>query len=126
MDVNSLGVRPLIWPNAWLKALSESYPNAWPRAESRISDLLGHALLVADLMATMSHNDWLSRRQRQKQGIQRAHTLGKYRGKQADQERHQNVLYYRQVKKLCIRETADYSISQICRIQALHKNNESS
>ncbi len=26
------------------------------------------------------HKDWLSRRQRQKQGIERAHTLGKYRG----------------------------------------------
>ena len=47
--------------------------------------------------------DWLSRRQRQKQGIERAHNLGKYRGKQADQERHQKVLYYRQVKKLSIR-----------------------
>ncbi|WP_227653895.1 helix-turn-helix domain-containing protein, partial [Klebsiella pneumoniae] len=69
----------------------------------------------------------LSRRQRQKQGIERAHTLGKYQGKQADRERHQKVLYYRQVKKLSIRETADatgYSASQVCRIQALYKNNE--
>jgi len=75
----------------------------------------------------MSHKDWLSRRQRQKQGIKRAHTLGKYRGKQADQERHQKVLYYRQVKKLSIRETADatgYSPSQICRIQALYRQSE--
>ena len=45
--------------------------------------------MLIDLMAAMSHKDWLSRRQRQKQGIERAHTLGKYRGKQADQERHQ-------------------------------------
>ena len=84
--------------------------------------------MLIDLMAAMSHKDWLSRRQRQKQGIERAHTLGKYRGKQADQERHQKVLYYRQVKKLSIQETADatgYSASQVCRIQALHKNNES-
>ncbi|RTQ03343.1 resolvase [Enterobacter sp. WCHEn045836] len=80
--------------------------------------------MLIDLMAAMSHKDWLSRRQRQKQGIERAHTLGKYRGKQADQERHQKVLYYRQVKKLSIQETADatgYSASQVCRIQALHK-----
>ncbi|EBB3655611.1 resolvase [Salmonella enterica] len=51
---------------------------------------------------------------------ERAHTLGKYRGKQADQERHQKVLY----KKLSIRETADatgYSTSQVCRIQALYR-----
>lgn len=56
-----------------------------------------------------------------------AHTLGKYRSKQADQERHQKVLYYRQVKKLSIRETADatgYSTSQICRIQVLYKDVE--
>lgn len=80
--------------------------------------------MIIDLMAAMSHKDWLSRRQRQKQGIERAHTLGKYRGRQADRERHQKVLYYRQVKKLSIRETAEatgYSVSQICRIQALYK-----
>ncbi|CAK6501143.1 hypothetical protein PANPB_00014 (plasmid) [Pantoea sp. Nvir] len=80
--------------------------------------------MLIDLMAAMSHKDWLSRRQRQKQGIERAHTQGKYRGKQADRERHQKVLYYRQVKKLSIQETADatgYSASQVCRIQALHK-----
>ncbi|EAN4947757.1 resolvase [Salmonella enterica] len=69
------------------------------------------------------YKDWLSRRQRQKQGIERGHTQGKYRGK-ADQERHQKVLYYRQIKKLSIRETSDatgYSPSQIYRIQALYR-----
>lgn len=74
-----------------------------------------------DLMAAMSHKGLLSRRQRKK-GIERTHTLGKDRVKQADQERHQKALYYRQIKKLSIWETADatrYSPSQICRIQAL-------
>ena len=69
----------------------------------------------------------MNRRQRQKQGIERAHTLGRYRGKQALQERHQKVLYYRQVKKLSIRETVDatgYGSSQICRIQALYRQPE--
>jgi hypothetical protein len=60
--------------------------------------------MLIDLMVAMSHKDWLSRRQRQKQGIEREHTLGKYRGKQADQERHQKILYYRQIKKLSIRK----------------------
>ena len=48
--------------------------------------------------------------------------------KQAAQERHQKMLYYRQVKKLSIRETADatgYIASLVCRIQTLHKNIES-
>ena len=83
--------------------------------------------MLIDLMAAMSHKDWLSRRQRQKQGIERAHSLGKYRGKQADLDRHQKVLYYRQEKKLSIRETAEatgYSPSQICRIQALYRQSE--
>ena len=56
---------------------------------------------------------------------EQAHILGKYRGKQADQERHQKVLYYREVKKLSIRETAEatgYSTSQVCRIQAYHRD----
>ncbi|AZT35340.1 resolvase [Salmonella enterica] len=60
--------------------------------------------------------------------IERAHTQGKYRGKQADQVRHQKVMYYRQVKKLSIRETAEatgYSCSQVCRIQNLYKENTS-
>ncbi len=68
-------------------------------------------------MATMSHKDWLSRRHRQKQGIERVHAQGKHRGKQADQERHQKVLYCRQVKKLSIRETAEptgWNPSPIC------------
>lgn len=83
--------------------------------------------MLIDLMAAMLHMDWLSRRQRQKQGIERAHTLGKYRGKQVDREQHQKVLYYRQVQKPSIRETAaatGYSPSQVCRIQVLYGQSE--
>ncbi|AXI24630.1 N terminal domain [Cardinium endosymbiont of Sogatella furcifera] len=79
-----------------------------------------------DLMAAMSYKDWLSRQQRQKQGIERAHEQGKYRGKQPDHERHQKVVYYRNVKKLSIYETAQatgYSASQVCRIQRLYTLN---
>lgn len=68
--------------------------------------------------------DRQSHRQRQKQEIEQPHTLDKYRSKQADREWHQKVMYYRQVKKLSIRETADatgYSTSQFCRIQAFYK-----
>lgn len=42
--------------------------------------------MLIDLMAGMSHKDWLSRLQRQQQGIKHAHSLGKYRGKQATPE----------------------------------------
>ncbi len=80
--------------------------------------------MLIDLMAAMSHKDWLSRRQRQKQGIERAHTLGKYREKQADHERNQKVLYYRQVKKTKYQRNSGsyrYSPSQIFRIQSLYR-----
>lgn len=112
------------------------YPPQWQALSDKDSsqaDPITRAVITAinnmliDLMVAMSHKDWLSRRQRQKQRIERAHTLGRCRGKQSDQERHQKVLYYRQVKKLSIRETADatgYSPSQICRIQTLYRQPE--
>lgn len=37
--------------------------------------------MLIDLMAAMSHKDWSSRRERQKQGIERAQILGKYKEK---------------------------------------------
>lgn len=121
IEQHELRIVSLDVPTSW-QALSDKEPSQ--------SDSITHIVITAinnmliDLMSAMSHKDWLSRRQRQKQGIERAHTLGKYRGKQADQERHQKVLCYRQVKKLSIRETADatgYSTLQVCRIQALYR-----
>ncbi|HIF6624607.1 TPA: hypothetical protein ACX37D_000922 [Serratia marcescens] len=108
-------------PTSW-QALSEKDPSQADPIPRAVITAINNMLI--DLMAAMSHKDGLIRRQRQKQGIERAHTLGRYRGKQADQERHQKVLYYRQIKKLSIRETADatgYSTSQVCRIQAFYK-----
>jgi DNA invertase Pin-like site-specific DNA recombinase len=112
-------------PTSW-QALSDKDPSQADPITRAVITAINN--MIIDLMAAMSHKDWLSRRQRQKQGIERAHNLGKYRGKQADKERHHKVLYYRQVKKLSIRETADatgYSPSQICRIQALHRKSQS-
>lgn len=124
IEQHELRIVSLDVPTSW-QALSDKDPSQADPITRAVITAINNMLI--DLMAAMSHKDWLSRRQRQKQGIERAHTIGKYRGKQADQERHQKVLYYRQVKKLSIRETADatgYSASQVCRIQALHKNNE--
>lgn len=107
------------------QALSDKAPSQADPIPRAVISAINNMLI--DLMAAMSHKDWLSRRQRQKQGIERAHSLGKYRGKQADSERHQKVLYYRQIKKLSIRETADatgYSCSLVCRIQVIYKQNK--
>lgn len=40
--------------------------------------------MLIDLMVVMSNKDLISRRERQKQGIKRAQSLGKYKGKQTD------------------------------------------
>lgn len=75
--------------------------------------------MLIELMAAVSHKDLLTRAERQKQGIKRAKALGKYKGRQADTEKHQKVLHYRKVLKLTISETAEltgYSRGHICRI----------
>jgi len=50
--------------------------------------------------------------------------LGKYRGKQAGEERHKKVYILQTGKKPSIKETAevtDYSCSQVCRIKNLYR-----
>lgn len=121
IEQHELRIVSLDVPTSWQALSDKDASQADPVTRVVITTINN---MLIDLMAAMSHKDWLSRRQRQKQGIEREQTLGKYRGKQADHERHQKVMYYRQVKKLSIQETADatgYSPSQICRIQLLHK-----
>lgn len=76
-------------PTSW-QALSDKAPSQADPITRAVITAINHMLI--DLMAAMSHKDWLSRRQRQKQGIERAHTREKYRDKQADHQRHQKVL----------------------------------
>jgi DNA invertase Pin-like site-specific DNA recombinase len=100
-------------PTSW-QVFSDKEPSQNDPVTRAVISAINNMLI--DLMAAMSHKDWISRRKRQKQGIERAHEQGKYRGKQADHERHQKVMYYRHVKKLSIHETAEatgYSCSQV-------------
>lgn len=80
--------------------------------------------MLIDLMAAMARKDYLSRQDRQRQGIEAAKEKGRYKGRQADVERHKKVMYYREQKGLSIQETAEatgYSCSQVCRIQAEYR-----
>lgn len=82
--------------------------------------------MLIDLMAAMARKDYITRRDRQAQGIERAKEEGKYRGRQADPERHRKVHYYRHEKGLSLSEVAEatgYSRSQVCRILAKPLNN---
>jgi len=90
IEQHELRIVSLDVPTSWL-ALSDKAPSKTDPIICAVITAINNMLI--DLMAAMSHKDWLSRRQRQRQGIERAHTPGKYQGKQADQERHQKVLY---------------------------------
>jgi len=71
-------------PTSWQLLSDKDTSQADPITRAMISALNN---MLIDLMAAMSHR----RRQRQKQGIERAHARGQYRGKQADHERHRPV-----------------------------------
>lgn len=60
--------------SSWL-ALSDKAPSQVDPITPAVITAIKNILI--DLMTAMSHKDCLSRRQRQKQGIERAHTLGK-------------------------------------------------
>ena len=84
--------------------------------------------MLIDLMAAMARKDYLSRQERQRQGIEIARKQGKYKGRQADSDRHERVLYFRNEKGLSIQETAEatgYSRSQVCRIQSEYRKAKS-
>ena len=86
IEQHELRIVSLDMPTSW-QALSDKDPSQANPVTCAVITVIDSMLI--DLMATMSHKDWLSRRQRQKQGIERAYTLGKYQGRQADRERHQ-------------------------------------
>lgn len=48
--------------------------------------------MLIDLMAAMARKDYVSRQERQRQGIALAKRQGKYRGQQADAERRRKVI----------------------------------
>ncbi len=99
IEHHELKIVSLNIPISW-QALSEKEPSQNDPVTGAVISSINNMFI--DLMAAMSHKDWLSRRQRQKQGIERAHAQGKYLGKQPDHERHQKVTCYRNVKKLSI------------------------
>lgn len=79
--------------------------------------------MLLKLALQMARDDYETRRERQRQGIQLAKAAGRYRGRRADTRRHSQVLALRGSGH-SIRHTAEltgYSSSQVKRICALEK-----
>lgn len=62
--------------------------------------------MMLDLLANVARKDYLDRRERQSQGIKTAKQKGKYRGRQADTDKHNLIIKYREENKRTIAETA--------------------
>ncbi|MDI2111736.1 recombinase family protein [Commensalibacter nepenthis] len=117
--------------NLNLKIVSLDIPTSWQALDKNITnnDPIAKAILNAvnnmfiDLMAAMSRKDWITRKERQRQGIERGIKNGKYKGKQPDLERHQQVISLKKrgltLKEIC--QTTGYCYSNVCKILAHYK-----
>lgn len=78
--------------------------------------------LLLKLALQMARDDYETRRERQRQGVQLAKSAGKYAGRVADTAVHQRIVALRRAGQT-IRRTAEVSgcsVSQVKRIWALH------
>lgn len=81
--------------------------------------------LLLKLALQMARDDYESRRDRQRQGVQLAKIEGKYTGRVADTATHDRIIALRGAKQTINRtaELAGCSVSQVKRIWALHQAN---
>lgn len=81
--------------------------------------------LLLKLALQMARDDYETRRERQRQGVQLAKSAGKYTGRQADIITHHRIIALRSAGQTINRtaELAGCSISQVKRIWALHRDN---
>lgn len=79
--------------------------------------------LLLKLALQMARDDYETRRERQRQGVQLAKVAGKYTGRKADTATHQRIVALRHAGQTIKRtaELARCSISQVKRIWALHR-----
>lgn len=80
--------------------------------------------LLLKLALQMARDDYETRRERQRQGVQLAKVAGKYTGRKADLATHRRIVALRGAGQTIERtaELAGCSISQVKRIWALHRS----
>lgn len=78
--------------------------------------------LLLKLALQMARDDYETRRERQRQGVQLAKVAGKYGGRKANTATHQRIIALRGADQTiaCTAELARCSISQVKRIWAMH------
>lgn len=78
--------------------------------------------MLIDVLAAVAHHDYVTRRQRQAQGIAKAKAKGKYKGRPADKEMHKKVfkMLNHQFSYREIREVLGVSLGTISRIKNQH------
>jgi DNA invertase Pin-like site-specific DNA recombinase len=79
--------------------------------------------LLLKLALQMARDDYETRRERQRQGVQLAKAAGKYTGRKADTATHQRIVALRRAGQTIERTAAlaGCSVSQVKRIWALHQ-----
>jgi DNA invertase Pin-like site-specific DNA recombinase len=79
--------------------------------------------LLLKLALQMARDDYETRRERQRQGVQLAKAAGKYTGRKADTATHQRIVALRRAGQTIERtaELAGCSVGQVKRIWALHR-----
>ena len=82
--------------------------------------------LLLKLALQVARDDYEVRQERQRQGVKRAQQQGKYQGRKANTDTHQQIIALRQSGETIARTAsiAGCSISQVKRIWALHKPKE--
>jgi DNA invertase Pin-like site-specific DNA recombinase len=85
-----------------------------------------HELLLK-IALQMARDDYETRRERQRQGVQQAKAAGKYTGRKPDTKTHQSIIEFRSEGKTIQRtaELARCSISQVKRVWAIHQKAQS-
>lgn len=62
--------------------------------------------MMLDMLAAIARKDYLDRRRRQQEGIAKAKAVGKFRGRQADNQLHEKIIELRVNNRQSIRDTA--------------------
>ena len=116
-----------------LSIVSLDLPTSYAALESHRSDEFSAAMLRAinsmmlDMLATIARKDYQDRRRRQQEGIAKAKEQGKFKGKQANLQMHQNIIKLRIHNEMSIRETASIcgvSERQVIRITKRYLNEQ--